>query len=148
MKKLAAVIAVLLAAVTTSVPTLATATGAAPDRTVKKFVLVGVDEDSFINGYVGTDKVKSNGKLVGYDSYTATLNGRTGLVARVALALHRGLVVVRLSPDGKAPGLRWTGPILYGAGKYKGIEGTATLATLDVPERGNRARLTLRYTLP
>jgi hypothetical protein len=88
---------------------------------------------------VGTDELRHAGRTVGYDSFTEHFN-RSKDVFRFALAFRHGQIVGRVV-------LRQTsvvvdGPILFGTGRFAGIEGTATLK-FD----GTRQVLILRYQL-
>jgi hypothetical protein len=86
----------------------------------------------------GTDTLKRKGKVVGYDSYSgktfATSNKR---VVWTSFAVRGGMVMARFTLD--KSGVH--GAILGGAGKYRGIKGTAT----DRQRANGTELVTLRY---
>lgn len=143
MKKM--LITVVMIALIAAVP--ATATSGSGDSVkaqhVKRFVLDESAAHPFdVHHYAGTDMLRHEGRLVGYDSFTGYGNPRTKSVFRFALALRHGQIVGRVVQLADGPGTR-EGPILFGTGSFAGIEGTATINI----DRHNRQHLILRYQL-
>ena len=89
---------------------------------------------------VGTDELRHAGRIVGYDSFTEHFNPDKD-VFRFALALRHGQIVGRVVADSSTVII--DGPILFGSGRFAGIEGTATLKIVTP----NRQVLILRYQL-
>jgi hypothetical protein len=109
---------------------------------VKRFVLhESVSHPFDAHRNAGTDVLRRAGKLIGYDSFTNHFNPRI-VVFRFALALKHGQIVGRVVQQADRPGTR-EGPILFGSGRFAGIEGTATINF----DRHNRQHLILRYQL-
>jgi hypothetical protein len=91
--------------------------------------------------FYGTDKDMANGHIVGYDSFSGKSPTKTNpkSVAWCAFALEGGMVMIRLTLQ--KDGNTYAGPILKGAGKYQGIQGTA----IDRPQPNGTERVTLHY---
>jgi hypothetical protein len=110
---------------------------------VKRFVLHDNALHPFgPSRYAGTDELRHLGRLVGYDSFSGYANPDTKSVFRFALALKHGQIVGRVVQLAAGPDTR-EGTILFGTGRFAGIEGI-TAINID---RDNRQHLVLRYRL-
>lgn len=102
------------------------------------------------NSAVGTDRIRSRSshKVVGYDSYTVTLNPKTGIATfRVAFSLKGGIIEVRVKvPTDPEPPIV-TVPIAHGSGKYRGVNGTVKFVEASPVNGATRNYVTLRYRL-
>jgi hypothetical protein len=121
---LAAVALIGVSALTGSAIPVGSAAVAAPTIQTKTLVLHGIR--AFPSGgltTVGVDRMHSHGRLVGFDSYSNKAFQTSGKhVAWVGFALRGGMIMARLTE--RAHGIH--GPIISGAGKYRGIIGTVT----------------------
>lgn len=102
------------------------------------------------NNFVGTDQIRSRSshKVVGYDSFTLTVDPKTDVATFwVALALKGGIIEVRVrvQTDPEPPIV--TVPIVHGSGKYRGIKGTVRFAETSPVKGATRNYVTLRYRL-
>jgi hypothetical protein len=91
---------------------------------------------------VGTDELRHAGRTVGYDSFAEYFDP-TKDVFRFALSFKRGQIVGRVIRHTGSAIIN--GPILFGTGRFAGIEGRATL-NID-PVKPSHQVLVLRYRL-
>lgn len=89
----------------------------------------------------GTDVLRHNGRIVGYENFSEDFNLGPITRYRFALALNRGMIVGRVVRDTRQPVI--DGPILFGSGKFASIKGTATLKIVTP----TRQILIVRYRL-
>ena len=125
----------------------ASASSAPGDWHVKHFVSKSIRETDTKTGFVGTEVARSHGKVIGYDSLSGRFfPKRNRVVIRVGVALRGGVIMGRLSADAPAEDedIRFTGPILGGAGFYHGISGRIT-AVVHANDPEDRAFVTLRW---
>lgn len=97
--------------------------------------------------FVGTDVVRSGGKVIGYNSLSGQfLPDRNRVIIRFGLALKGGVIMGRVTADEPRPGqdIRFTGPIQSGSGRYAGIEGRV-VAVVAADDTAGVARVTLRW---
>lgn len=114
-------------------------TAAAPTVHTKTFVIHNIRDHplgGLTNG--GAEVLKSNGRIVGFDSYSGkTFTSTAEHVVWAAFALRGGMIMTRLTQQTN----EFHGPILRGAGKYAGVEGT-----ISVRQRANGSeRVWVRY---
>jgi len=145
MKKIAAAVVALVTVAGLTSASVSSST-AAPDRTThtKRFVLKEIaSHDLGKNAFAGADRVRARAshKVVGFDSYTGRFHPKSGTVTIwVGIALSGGVIDGRvLFTDENS----FTGRIVGGSGKYKGVRGTIRGRSAD----HGRTFVTLRYRL-
>ncbi len=126
----------------------ASATSAPGDWHVRHFTSTTLEETEIgQTGFVGTDVVRANGKVIGYNALTGRyLAKRNRIVVRVGIALRGGVILGRVSADApqENEGIRFRGPVLGGSGFYEGISGRI-VAVVPADDTEGRARVTLRW---
>ena len=150
MKKLAttAVAALALAGISGASVSSGAAGSDARERThhVKRLVLKEVETHSPAqNQFLGADRYRSKAthEIVGYDSFTGSFDPDTGRVKFWSgISLRGGLIVTFVNTPAGDP--TFTGRIVSGTGRYRGIEGT--VFGRPMPEQ-SKALIILRYTL-
>lgn len=98
-------------------------------------------------GFVGTDEVRKNGEVIGYNALTGRfVQSRNQVVVRVGVALAGGVIMGRVSADQPQEGeaIVFRGPILGGSGRYDGIRGRI-VARIPADDTEGRAHVTLRW---
>ena len=110
-------------------------------------------EETSLSGRSGvaTDRVRdSDGKVVGYDSYSLRF-GPKRVVVRIGLALKGGVILATLvarSSDQQGQDLVFRGPIQGGNGVFDGIRGTARAVVPGGDTQAGTAIITLRWRTP
>lgn len=126
----------------------ASATSAPGDWHVRHFTSTTLEETPMgQTSFVGTDVVRANGKVIGYNSLSGRfLAKQNRIVIRVGIALRGGVIMGRVAGDEPAQGedIRFRGPILGGSGFYEGISGRI-IAVIPADDTEGRARVTLRW---
>jgi hypothetical protein len=96
---------------------------------------------------VGTDEVRKNGEVIGYNALTGRfVQSRNQVVVRVGVALRGGVIMGRVTADEPQEGeaIVFRGPILGGSGRYDGIRGRI-VARIPADDTEGRAHVTLRW---
>jgi hypothetical protein len=97
------------------------------------------------NTFAGADRVKSDGRLVGFGNYTGRFHPSDGSVTvNVSLALRGGIIVIRVA-DVVETSERFEGSIVTGSGKYRDVDGTVRGRFVSGTQ-GEKVVLNLRYT--
>ncbi|MGZ5417887.1 MAG: hypothetical protein ACXWDI_11965 [Nocardioides sp.] len=126
----------------------ASATSAPGDLHVRHFTSTTLKETAMgQNGFVGTDVVRANGKVIGYNSLSGRfLAKKNRIVVRLGIALRGGVIMGRVAANEPAEGedIRFRGPILGGSGFYDGISGRI-VAFVPGDDTEGRAQVTLRW---
>ena len=126
----------------------ASATSAPGDWHVQRFTSTSLKETQMgQNGFVGTEVVRANGKVIGYNALSGRyLPKRNRILVRVGVALRGGVILGRVAANEPAEGedIRFRGPILGGSGFYEGISGRI-VAVIRAEDPEGRARVTLRW---
>lgn len=99
------------------------------------------------NTFAGADRVRSDGRLVGFGNYTGRFHPSDGTVTvNVSLALRGGIIVLRAADiDTSETSDRFDGFIVTGAGKYRDVDGTFRGRFVSGAQ-GEKVVLNLRYT--
>ena len=117
------------------------------DRAVHIVKLVGHargDVDLGNNRFAATDVVRAHGKVVGYEVGSGRFFPKQEkIVIRGALALKGGTILTRVTQDSLSDDFHFSGPILGGSGKYKGVKGT--VRSHSAATNNDITFLTLRY---
>ena len=111
----------------------------------RRLVLDSMAETSIVgtNSFGGTDIVKAQGKIVGYDAISGRFYPKQAkVILHEAFALQGGILICRLIHTGSGPSdVTLTGPIIKGSGRYNGAKGTITWREVQ----RDRVRVTLRF---
>jgi hypothetical protein len=120
---------------------------ATADTTVhtRRLVLESMAETGIAgaNSFGGTDVVKAQGRVVGYDAISGRFYPKqTKFILHLAFALSGGILLCRLVHSGSGPNdVTLRGAITKGSGKYNGVKGTITWREVA----RNRVLVSLRY---
>lgn len=97
--------------------------------------------------FVGTDEVRRNGEVIGYNALTGRyFPSRDRVVIRVGVALRGGVIMGRVAADAPREGEAtvFRGPVLGGSGRYEGIRGRI-VARIPADDTEGRAHVTVRW---
>jgi hypothetical protein len=143
MKKLVLIAATGLAATALTAAVVVPAAGEAQVHT-KQFVSRNIDGHSLgANTFAAAAVDRHAGHIIGYDSYTGHFYPKQNRgVIWDSFALKNGTISVVVHFNGSSPTV-FTGRILNGTGKYKGIDGTVTART--APHNPDKSYITLTY---
>lgn len=98
------------------------------------------------NRFVGTDEVRKNGEVIGYNAITGRfVPSQNRVIVRVGVALKGGVIMGRVAGEAReGEAIVFRGPILGGSGRYDGIRGRI-VARIPADDTEGRAHVTLRW---
>jgi hypothetical protein len=133
---------VVVAGTTTAVAVQASA---APTPHTLKFTAISLaDHNLGKTHFSGAEVDKRKGKVIGYDVFTGTFDPATNKVKlQVALGIKGGFLLLDLDPT---TGIRFTGTVAGGTGKFAGA--TGTIKAHSPSQNSNKTFVTIHYTLP
>lgn len=126
----------LTGTVLTAVPSLA---GSGKTTHTETFIAVSTANHQFDKThFIGADKDKQNGTVVGYDSVRCTFSNPVA-TCTVAAAYKGGFLYGKFTQDAKG---NLTGKVTGGTGKYQGATGTLSGSAAGK----NREKVTVTYS--